>query len=121
MPVRAARPGAERAGGGRRLKLYFVAAAAAVAEARALARHSQLSAGHVVSDTHDAMGSVYEPVGLTAVLVDRDGAVRSIRQSLGPASQLEGSLKALNRASPEGLDDPDGDVVLAGQAWRTHP
>ncbi len=98
------------------MKLYFVAAAPAVAQARALARHSGLSADHVVRDTHDAMGSAYQPAGLTAVLVDKDGSVRSIQQDLGPAFQLEGSLKALNRASPEGLDDPDAAVVLAGQA-----
>ena len=98
------------------VRLYFVAAAMAVSEARALARHGRLTADHVVRDTHDAMGSAYEPAGLTAVLVDRDGEVRSIQQSLGPALQLEGTLKALNRASPEGLDDPDGTVVLAGQA-----
>ena len=98
------------------VKLYFVAAGPAVAEARALARHSRLGAGHVARDTHDAMGSAYQPAGLTAVLVDKDGSVRSIQQDLGPAFQLEGSLKALNRASPEGLDDPDAPVVLAGQA-----
>ncbi len=105
---------AQAAGAG--VRLYFVAAAAAVTEARTLARHSRLGAGHVVRDTHDAMGSVYEPAGLTAVLVDKNGSVRSIQRDLGPAFHLEGSLKALNRASPEGLDDPDADVVLAGQA-----
>ena len=54
--------------------------------------------------------------GWTAVLVDKNGSVRSIQQDLGPALHLEGSLKALNRASPEGLDDPDAPVALAGQA-----
>ena len=98
------------------VRLYFVAATRQVAEARALARHSRLGAGHVVRDTHDAMGSAYQPAGLTAVLVDKDGTVRSIQQGLGPAFQLEGALRALHRASPEGLDDPDGTVVLAGQA-----
>ena len=98
------------------VKLYFVAAAPAVADARALARHSRLSAGHVARDTRDAMGTAYQPAGLTAVLVDKDGSVRSVHQDLGPALHLEGSLKALNRASPEGLDDPDAPVVLAGQA-----
>ena len=98
------------------VKLYFVAAAPAVADARALARRSGLSAGHVARDTHDAMGRAYQPAGLTAVLVDKNGSVRSIQQDLGPALHLEGSLKALNRASPEGLDDPDAPVVLAGQA-----
>lgn len=97
------------------VNLYVVAAAPAVADARALARRSGLSAGHVVRDTHDAMGRAYQPAGLTAVLVDKNGSVRSIKQDLGPASHLDGSLKALNRARPEGLDDPDAAVVLAGQ------
>jgi hypothetical protein len=87
-----------------------------VAEARAVARHSRLGAGHVVRDTHGAMGSAYQPAGLTAVLVDKDGTVRSIQHSLRPAFRLEGALRALHGASPQGLDDPDAAVVLAGQA-----
>ena len=88
--------------------LYFVAASPAVAQARSLARRSGLSAGHVVTDTHDAMGSTYQPVGLTAVLVYKDGLVRSIQQNLGPALQLQGSLRALTRGQPAGAGRPRG-------------
>lgn len=98
------------------VRLYFVAADSAVRQAGSLARKSRLSADHVVTDTHDAMGGAYQPVGLTAVLVDRDGSVRGIQQNLGSAFQLQGSLRALKGASPQGLDDPGGTVVLAGQA-----
>jgi hypothetical protein len=42
--------------------------------------------------------------------------VRSIRPDLGPAAQLEGSLRALAKPSPQGLDDPGDTMVLAGQA-----
>jgi hypothetical protein len=97
------------------VKLYFVAAGSAVVQAQTLARRSGLSGDHVVTDTHDAM-SAYHPAGLTAVLVDKDGAVRSIRPDLGPAAQLEGSLRALAKPSPQGLDDPGDTMVLAGQA-----
>ncbi len=97
--------------------LYFVAARAAVARARSLARQSGLSTGHVVTDPRDALGGTYQPDGLTAVLVDKDGVVRSIQQNLSPALQLQGSLRALTGGRPEGLeDDPGGTVVLAGQA-----
>lgn len=96
--------------------LYFVAARPAVVTARSLARQSGLSAGHVVTDTLDAMGQTYGPAGLTAVLVYKDGSVRSIQQNLGPAFQLEDSLRALNGASPQGLDSPGDTVLLAGQA-----
>jgi hypothetical protein len=96
--------------------LYFVAAGAAASQARSLARQNRLSADHVVTDTQDALGGTYQPVGLTAVLVDKDGSVRSIQQNLSSALELEGSMRALTGASPEGLDDPGGTVVLAGQA-----
>jgi hypothetical protein len=48
--------------------------------------------------------------------VYRDGSVRSIQHNLGPAFQLESSLRALKEASPQGLDTPGDMVVLAGQA-----
>ena len=69
-----------------------------------------------MTDTHDAMGGAYHPVGLTAVLVYRDGLVRSINPHLGPGVQLKGSMKALHGESPQGLDAPGDDMLLAGQA-----
>lgn len=96
--------------------LYLVATGPAVPEARKLARRSGLSADHVVTDTQDAMGSAYHPVGMTAVLVYRDGLVRSINRQLGPGLQLQDSMKGLHGDSPQGLDDPGEDMLLAGQA-----
>jgi hypothetical protein len=98
-----------------RVTLYFVAAGSAVAQARALARQGGLSGGHVVTDARDAMGRTYQPEGLTAILVDQDGSVRSIQQNLGPGLQLEGSLQALTSSRPQGLDEP-GDTMLLAQA-----
>ena len=96
--------------------LYFVASGPAVPQARRLARRSGLSADRVVTDTHDAMGGAYHPAGLTAVLVYRDGLVRSINPMLGPGVQLKDGMKALHGESPQGLDDPGQDMLLAGQA-----
>ena len=62
------------------------------------------------------MGSTYRAAGLTAVLVDKDGAVRGIQRDLGPAVQMEGSLRALTKPTPEGLDEPGDTMLLAGQA-----
>ena len=63
------------------------------------------------------MGGAYQPAGLTAVLVDRDGSVRSIQQHLGSAFAAAGQPEGAERAaSPQGLDDPGGTMVLAGQA-----
>ncbi len=93
---------------------YFVATGPAVSRARSLARQSQLSGDHVVTDPRDALGA--QRFGLTAVLVGKDGFIRAIQQNLGPALQLQASLRALTGASPQGLDDPGGTVVLAGQA-----
>jgi hypothetical protein len=95
--------------------LYFVATGPAVAQARRLAKRAGLSTGNVATDTLDAMGA-YHPVGLTAVLVYRDGLVRSISMHLGPRVQLKDSMKALHGESPQGLDDPGEDMLLAGQA-----
>jgi hypothetical protein len=96
--------------------LYFVASAPALPQARKLARRSGLSGDRVVTDTYDAMVSAYRPVGLTAVLVYRDGLVRSIDSHLGPAVQLKDGMKALHGESPQGLGDPGEDMLLAGQA-----
>jgi hypothetical protein len=96
--------------------LYFVAAGSAVVQARSLARRSGLSGDHVITDSRDAMGGTYQTAGLTAVLVDKDGAVHSIQRDLGPAVQLEGSLRALAKPTPEGLDEPGDTMLLAGQA-----
>jgi len=96
--------------------LYFVATGPAVPQARRLARRSGLSADRVVTDTHDAMGGAYHPVGLTAVLVYRDGLVRSINPQLGAGVRLKDGMKALHGESPQGLDDPSVDMLLAGQA-----
>ena len=96
--------------------LYFVGAGSAVVQARALARRSGLSGDRVVTDSRDVMGSTYRAAGLTAVLVDSGGAVRSVRRDLGPAVHLESSMRALARPTPEGLDDPGDTMLLAGQA-----
>jgi hypothetical protein len=48
--------------------------------------------------------------------VYRDGLVRSINQQLGSRLQLQDSMKALHGESPQGLDDPGQDMLLAGQA-----
>jgi len=98
------------------VNLYFVAAGSAVGQARTLARRSGLSGDHVITDSRDVMGSTYQTAGLTAVLVDKDGAVRSIRRDLGPAAQLQNSLRALAKPTPEGLDEPGDTMILAGQA-----
>ncbi len=98
------------------VKLYFVATGPAVVQARTLARRSGLGADRVVTDPNDAMGGTYQPVGLTAVLVYKDGSAGSITPDLGPGFQLEGSIRTLRGASPQGLDDPGDRMLLAGQA-----
>jgi hypothetical protein len=95
--------------------LYFVAAGPAIPQARRLARRAGLSAGSVATDTHDAMGAAYHPAGLTAVLVYRDGLVRSINPHLGSGVQLKNDMRALHGESPQGLGDPGEDMLLAGQ------
>ena len=97
--------------------LYFVAAGPAVAagpEAGQAGRTGRRPCGDRYPATPWA--AHYQPAGLTAVLVYRDGLVRSINPQLGSRFQLKDGLKALHGQSPQGLDDPDGNMLLAGQA-----
>ena len=57
----------------------------------------------------------YHPSGLTVVLVDQVGSVRSVQKNLGPPVQLGDSLRMLGHAAPQSLDDPGASVLAANQ------
>ena len=69
----------------------------------------------VASDTHGALTGAYHPSGLTVVLVDQVGSVRSVQRNLGPAVQLGDSLRMLGHAAPQSLDGPGAPVLAANQ------
>ena len=69
----------------------------------------------VASDTHGALTGAYHPSGLTVVLVDQVGSVRSVQQNLGPTVQLGDSLRMLGHAAPQSLDGPGAPVLAANQ------
>ncbi|HWG64290.1 MAG TPA: hypothetical protein VG253_21580 [Streptosporangiaceae bacterium] len=74
--------------------IYLVPAAHASAGSLAKSAHAQL-----LSDTTNALRTNYQPVGLTAVLVSGDGAVRTIRKNLTARFDLSGGLRMLRNGS----------------------
>ena len=52
----------------------------------------------VASDTHGALTGAYHPSGLTVVLVNQVGSVRSVQRNLGPTVQLGDSLRMLGHS-----------------------
>jgi len=81
--------------------VYLVAVDRPVSEVRAMVPAHATGAGiHVASDTHGALTTAYRPSGLTVVLVDQVGSVRSVQKNLGPDAQLGGSLGMLAQGTP---------------------
>jgi hypothetical protein len=84
-----------------RVRLYFVTAGSTLTEVQALARQRGMAASHLIQDTNTALRRVYQPAGLTVVLVYRDGSVR-LRRNVRSGIRLEDSLRALATSSPQG-------------------
>ena len=87
--------------------MYLIAVGRSVSQVKAMAPKSGNTGTILVaSDTHGALTSAYRPSGLTVVLVDQVGSVRSVRRNLGPTVQLGDSLRMLGHAAPQSLDGP---------------
>jgi hypothetical protein len=96
--------------------VYLIAVGRPASQVRAMAPpHGKTAAVRVGSDTHGVLTSVYRPSGLTVVLVDRVGSVRSVQQNVPASIQLGGSLSTLSQAAPQGLDDPGTSFLTAYQ------
>jgi hypothetical protein len=97
-------------------RLYFVTAGSTLAQVQALARQRGMAASHLVQDPRTTLAAKYPPVGLTLVLVYRDGSVR-VEHNLRPGARLAGTLRALDNGPPQGLDLP-GRTFLADRLAR---
>jgi hypothetical protein len=98
------------------VEVYLIAVGRSVSEVKAMApAHAKTAAIRVASDTHGALTSAYHPSGLTVVLVDRVGSVRSVQRNLGPAAHLGGSLRMLGQSTPQSLDQPSSSFLTADQ------
>ena len=96
--------------------VYLIAVGRSVSEVRAMApKPSKTATILVASDTHGVLTGAYHPSGLTVVLVDQVGSVRSVQKNLGPAVQLGDSLSMLGHAAPQSLDGPGPSVLAANQ------
>ena len=96
--------------------VYLIAVGRSVTEVKAMApKASKTAMILVASDTHGVLTGAYHPSGLTVVLVDQVGSVRSVQKNLGPAVQLGDSLSMLGQAAPQSLDGPGASVLAANQ------
>jgi hypothetical protein len=96
--------------------VYLIAVGRSVSQVKAMALKSgQTAAILVASDTHGALTSAYHPSGLTVVLVDQVGSVRSVQRNLRPDVQLGDSLHMLGHVAPQSLDGPGASVLAANQ------
>jgi hypothetical protein len=96
--------------------VYLIAVGRSVTQVKAMVpAHANPATVLVASDTHGALTGAYHPSGLTVVLVDQVGSVRSVRWNLAPTAHLGDSLHMLGHAAPQGLDDPGRPVLAANQ------
>ena len=84
--------------------VYLVAVGDSLDQVKTMARQHRSATTQVASDTHNALSAAYHPSGLTVVLVDYVGSVRSVQRNLAPGVQLSGSLRALGQSTAQGLE-----------------
>jgi uncharacterized protein YfiM (DUF2279 family) len=84
--------------------VYLVAVGDSLDQVKTMARQHQSATTHIASDTYGALSGAYDPSGLTVVLVDHAGAVRSVQRNLPPDVQLGDSLRTLGQSTAQGLD-----------------
>jgi len=82
--------------------IYFVATDGGAGQLALLAKRAGWTTVPVVEDSKDVVG-VYQPAGLTAILVHSDHAVSDVKRKLSPGFDLGSELQAL--AHP-GLGNP---------------
>jgi hypothetical protein len=102
-----------------KVAVYLIAVGRSVRAVKAMAKaQGKTAAITVASDTHHALTMAYHPSGLTVVLVDQVGSVRSVQKNLGPPVQLRDSLSVLGRSTPQGLDGPSTYLAAKQTAGR---
>ena len=98
------------------VEVYLIAVGGSVSQVKAMASEPGKAATiQVASDTHGALTGAYHPSGLTVVLVDQIGSVRSVQKNLEPTVRLSDSLRMLGHAAPQSLDGPGAPVPAANQ------
>jgi hypothetical protein len=96
--------------------VYLIAVGRSVSQVKAMApKPGKTATILVASDTHGVLTGAYHPSGLTVVLVDQVGSVRSVQRNLAPTVQLGDSLSMLGHTAPQGLDAPGASVLAANQ------
>jgi len=85
------------------VKVYLIAEGDSLSQVKAMARAHRTATIRVASDPAGALNGTYHPSGLTVVLVDQAGLVRSVQRNLSPSVQLGNSLRTLSHSTPQGL------------------
>ncbi len=95
--------------------VYLVAVGTSLQQVKAIGPAGRGGTVLLATDTDGALGRVYHPSGLTVVLVNPAGLVRSVQRNLAPSVQLGSSLRALGRSTPQSLDPPGPAYLAANQ------
>jgi hypothetical protein len=97
--------------------VYLIAVgSSSLSQVKAMARPHPTSKLVVASDNNGVLTSAYHPSGLTVVLVDHLGSVRSVQKNLPPSVRLGDSLSTLGHSTPQGLDPPGAAFLAVNQA-----
>lgn len=102
--------------GAANVTVYLIAAGESLSQVKAMAEPHRPGTVRVASDTDRALSGAFHPAGLTVVLVDHVGSVRSVQRNLSPSVQLSDRLSDLGQAAPQGLDGPGAAFLAADQA-----
>jgi hypothetical protein len=97
------------------VRVYLIAVGGSLSQVKAMARPHRTATILVASDTDGALSGTYRPSGLTVVLVDEAGSVRSVQRNLSPSVQLGDSLRTLSHRTPQGLENPAAAFLAANQ------
>jgi hypothetical protein len=99
-----------------KVTVYLIAVGDSLSQVKAMARPHRTTKLVVASDNNGVLTSAYHPSGLTVVLVDHVGSVRSVQKNLPPSVQLGDSLSTLGHSTPQGLDPPGAAFLAVNQA-----
>ena len=83
-----------------RVVLYFVGPRKAAGQLRRLATQAGQRPAQVALDTHNVLGTTYQPAGLTAILVPADGKVARVESRLRPGLTLTPEFRQLSASHP---------------------
>ena len=103
------------AGLANQIKIYFVGTDSGLKQVTSIAARAGGGNVQVIDDAHNILSTSYDPVGLTAILVHNDSAVRSVQRKLIPGFKLKAEL---GRLAQPGLGKRGHRAAQLRSGWR---